>query len=167
MFSFVYEELRRIGSSIRRGDPAATINSTALVHEAWLKLKGSLNLAATSESHFKAIAAGAMRQILIDAARRRNARKRGGAGRVQFVTLDDSADYAPSSDAEMLVLNDALERLAVLSPRQARVVELRFFGGLGIKEAALSLGVSGSMVERDWRAARAWLALALRPGEEL
>jgi RNA polymerase sigma factor (TIGR02999 family) len=166
VFSLVYEELRRLASFVRRSDRSLTLNSTALVHEAWLKLKDSPLLASTSIPHFKAIAAKAMRQVLVDAARRRNARKRGGAGGVVFVTLDESPEQAASCDAELLALNLALQRLAELNARQARMVEYRFFGGLNVAETALLLEVSESVVERDWRAAKAWLAVAIRPGGE-
>jgi RNA polymerase sigma factor (TIGR02999 family) len=166
VFSLVYEELRRLASSVRRHDPGKTISSTALVHEAFLKLKDSPHLAATSVPHFKAIAARAMRQVLVDAARKRIAHKRGGAGEVIFVTLDESAGHAASCDAELLGLDLALERLAAMNARQARVVECRFFGGLNVSEAASLLGVSESVIERDWRAAKAWLAGVLRPAAE-
>jgi RNA polymerase sigma factor (TIGR02999 family) len=163
VFSMVYEELRRIASFIRKNEPGATLSSTALVHEAWLKLKDSPNLAATSLPHFKAIAARAMRQILVDAARRHHAKKRGGAGEVLLVTLDDSAVGSPSCDAELIALDAALKDLAVLNPRQAQIVESRFFGGLSVMEVASLLDASESLVERDWRAAKAWLAVAIRP----
>lgn len=163
VFSLVYEELRRLASSIRRNDASRTISSTALVHEAFLKLKDSPHLAATSVPHFKAIAARAMRQVLVDAARRRIAHKRGGSGEVVFVALDDSAGQTASCDAELLSLDVALERLAEMNSRQAKVVECRFFGGLNVAEAASLLGVSESVIERDWRAAKAWLSSAIRP----
>jgi len=167
VFSLVYEELRRLASSVRRNDPSLTVNSTALVHETWLKLKDSPHLASTSIPHFKAIAARAMRQVLVDAARKRIAQKRGGGVDVMFVALDDSAEAAASCDAELLGLDLALEELAELNSRQARVVECRFFGGLNVSEAASLLGVSESVIERDWRAAKAWLAGAIRPNAEL
>jgi RNA polymerase sigma factor (TIGR02999 family) len=163
VFSLVYEELRRLAAAVRRNDPGATISSTTLVHEVWLKLKDSPSLADTSVSHFKAIAARAMRQVLVDAARKRIAQKRGGAGDAVFVTLDESAGQTASCDAEILSLDQALEKLAQMNSRQAQVVECRFFGGLNVVEAASLLSVSESVVERDWRAAKAWLAGALRP----
>jgi RNA polymerase sigma factor (TIGR02999 family) len=166
VFSLVYEELRRLASSVRRNDPSMTMNSTALVHEAWLKLKDSPHLADTSVPHFKAIAARAMRQVLVDAARRRIAHKRGGSGEAIFVALDESAGQTASCDAELIGLDIALEGLSKMNLRQARVVECRFFGGLNVDEAASFLGVSESVIERDWRAAKAWLACALRPAAE-
>jgi RNA polymerase sigma-70 factor, ECF subfamily len=162
VFSLVYEELRRLASYVRHGDPSVTLNSTALVHEAWLKLKDSPHLAETSVPHFKAVAARAMRQVLVEAARRRLARKRGGAGQAIFVTLDESAGGVASCDSELLGLDLALERLGAMNARQAQVVECRFFGGLNVTEAASLLGVSESVIERDWRVAKAWLAGAIR-----
>jgi len=163
VFSIVYEELRRMASFVRRTESAVTLNSTALVHEAWMKLKDSSNLGRLEPSHFKAIAAKAMRQVLVDAARKRNAQKRGGREFV-FVTLDDSAEKVVSTDAEILALHSALDKLAALNPRQAEMVECRFFTGLSVTETAQLLGVSESVIERDWRAAKAWLAAAARPG---
>jgi RNA polymerase sigma-70 factor, ECF subfamily len=163
LFSLVYEELRRLASFVRRNEAGATLNSTALVHEAWLKLKGSPHLAATSPAHFKAIAAKAMRQVLVDEARRRSARKRGGAGEAVFVTVDDSAQTMASSDEELLALNTALDELGQLNARQAQMVEERFFGGLSVAETAEVLGVSESAIKRDWRAAKAWMAGRIRP----
>jgi RNA polymerase sigma factor (TIGR02999 family) len=165
IFSLVYEELRWLASCIRRSDPSATLNTKSLVHEAWLKLKDSPYLAATTIPHFKAVAARAMRQVLVDAARKRTAQKR-GAGELLFVTLDEWAHGTATCDAELLGLNSALDSLAKLSSRQARVVECRFFGGLNVTEAASLLEVSESVVERDWRAAKAWLAATIRPVAE-
>jgi len=165
VFSLVYEELRRLASAVRRNDPGRTITSTALVHEAWLKLKDSPRVAETSVAHFKAIAARAMRQVLVDAARKRIAHKR-GSGVAIFVTLDESTGYMTRCDAELLGLDQALDRLAAMNSRQAHVVECRFFGGLNVAEAASLLGVSESVIERDWRAAKAWLASTIRPATE-
>jgi RNA polymerase sigma factor (TIGR02999 family) len=111
--------------------------------------------------HFKRIAARAMRQLLVEAARRRNADKRGG-GAEMTVSFDDALNKAPSSEEEVLALNNALDALAEMNPRQAVMVESRFFGGLEIPEAAQMLGVSEATVLRDWRAAKAWLANQLR-----
>jgi RNA polymerase sigma factor (TIGR02999 family) len=166
LFSLIYEELRRLASFARRSELNVTINSTALVHEAWLKLKDSPDLAAKSPLHFKSIAARAMRQVLVDEARRRSARKRGGAGEASFVALDDASGQIASCGEELLALNGSLEELASLHPRQAQVVESRFFGGLNVAETAELLGVSESAIERDWRAARAWLASRIRPARE-
>jgi RNA polymerase sigma factor (TIGR02999 family) len=160
LFSLTYEELRRMASSVRRNDARATLNPTALVNEAWLKLGNSPHLASTSLLHFKRIAARAMRQVLIEAARRRNADKR-GSGAV-FVTFDDRLNHKPSHAKELLELDRALDELAQIQPRQALMVESRFFGGLEVPEIAQLLGVSEATILRDWRAAKAWLAHKLR-----
>ena len=160
LFSVTYEELRRLAGSVRRDDPGATLSPTALVNEAWLKLADSPALARTSPLHFKRIAARAMRQVLIEAARRRHARKRGGG--VVPVTFDDGLQETPASGEDLLALDATLEDLARINPRQAMMVESRFFGGLGVAEIAQLLEVSEATVLRDWRAARAWLARELR-----
>ncbi|MEO8451544.1 MAG: ECF-type sigma factor [Gemmatimonadota bacterium] len=161
LFSLTYEELRRLASSVRRDDPGATISPTALVNEAWLKLADSPQVARTSRIHFKRIAARAMRQVLIEAARRRHARKRGGPD-VAMVTFDEALDAAATCADDLLALDSALEELATVSPRQAMMVESRFFGGLDVTETAELLEVSEATILRDWRAAKAWLAHELR-----
>jgi len=161
LFSLTYEELRRLASSVKRGDPSATLNPTALVNEAWLKLANSPELASASRLHFKRIAARAMRQLLVEAARRRNADKRGGDS-VQMVTFDESLAQSANCAKELIALDMALQELARLEPRQALMVESRFFGGCDIPETAALLGVSEATILRDWRAAKAWLAQALR-----
>ena len=161
LFSLTYEELRRLASSVRRGDPSSTLNPTALVNEAWLKLAKYPALGLESPLHFKRIAARAMRQLLIEAARRRNAHKRGD-GEAVYVSFSDSLAEGPSTPAELLALDDALQELARLDPRQAAIVESRFFGGLEIREIATLLNISEATVIRDWRAARAWLGPRLR-----
>lgn len=163
VFTLAYEELRSLARSVRRSDPAATLSPTTLVNEAWLKLRQSPGLAELDRLHFKRIAARAMRQVLIESARRRKAVKRGG-GAVAFVTLDESIDVALTSAEDLLGLDAALEELARVSPRQAQMVESRFFGGLDVAETAALLGVSEATILRDWRAARAWLGHALRAG---
>jgi RNA polymerase sigma factor (TIGR02999 family) len=115
-----------------------------------------------SRLHFKRIAARAMRQVLIEAARRRNARKRGGEEKLIIVTFDDSMHESTSTAQDLLALNEALDELARLQPRQAMMVESRFFGGLDISETAELLQVSEATILRDWRAAKAWLARELR-----
>jgi RNA polymerase sigma factor (TIGR02999 family) len=166
MFSNVYEELRRIARYMRRNDRGATLNSVALVNEAWIKLKDSPHLANTSEPHFKAIAARAMRQILVDAARKRNAHKRGRAGEAFFVTLNDSPDQSAQHHTQILEIDQALTRLEALDARQVKVFEYRFFSELTVPETAAELGISASAVERDWRAAKAWMAAEIRSGKE-
>jgi RNA polymerase sigma factor (TIGR02999 family) len=160
LFSVAYEELRRLASSVRRSDPSATLSPTALVNEAWLKLANSPRFATTSRLHFKRIAARAMRQLLIDAARRRNSDKRGGEFAV--VTFDESLEQSASCGKELLALDTALQELARIHPRQAMMVESRFFGGLDISETAALLDVSEATILRDWRAAKAWLSHELR-----
>ena len=165
LFSLTYEELRRLASAVRRGDPSATLTPTALVNEAWVKLAASPPIAPLSRSHFKRIAARAMRQVLVEAARRRRALKRGAGG--PLVTFDESVSSGPGSGgasraADLLALDLALEELGRISPRQAMMVESRFFGGLEVTEIAGLLDVSEATVLRDWRAARAWLGRELR-----
>lgn len=161
LFSATYEELRRLASSVKRGDPSCTLTPTALVNEAWIKLARSPRFAQTSQLHFKRIAARAMRQVLVEAARRRQAGKRGGAEGIR-VALDDSLEPAAAWGNNLLSLDRALEELARIEPRQALMVESRFFGGLDIPETAALLDVSEATVLRDWRAAKAWLAQELR-----
>jgi len=162
-FSLAYEELRRMASVIRRDNASVTLNPTALVHEAWLKLARTSSLEVSSRLHFKRVAARAMRQVLVDAARRKNAEKRGSGA--AFVTFDDALDHADATADDVLALDEALAELAAVSPRQAAMVESRFFGGFDVNETAQLLGLSEATVMRDWRAARAWLAVRLRSGE--
>jgi RNA polymerase sigma factor (TIGR02999 family) len=161
-FSLTYEELRRLASTVKRGDLSVTLSPTALVNEAWVKLANSLPPVAISQLHFKRIAARAMRQILIEAARRRHTHKRGGDGESIFVTFDDSLHGFPSGESDLLSLDTALNELARLEPRQAAIVETRFFGGLQVSEISSLMGVSEATILRDWRAAKAWLGQALR-----
>ena len=162
LFSATYEELRRLAATVRRGDPSSTLSPTALVNEAWLKLRESPSVSRTSRVHFKRIAARAMRQVLIEAARRRRADKRGGG--TVMVTFDESMGEAETTADDLLALDEALQDLARIQPRQATLVESRFFGGLDVAETAELLDISESTVLRDWRAARAWLAHELRGG---
>jgi RNA polymerase sigma factor (TIGR02999 family) len=161
LFSVTYEELRRLASSVKRSDPGATLNPTALVNEAWVKLANSPRFASTSRLHFKRIAARAMRQVLIEAARRRNADKRGG-NQGLVIAFDENQEAAPSCGKDLLALDAALEALGRMHPRQAMMVESRFFGGLDIPEIATLLNVSEATILRDWRAAKAWLSHELR-----
>jgi len=160
MFSVAYEELRRLAASVRQDDPGMTLSPTALVNEAWLKLASSPGVQPASRLHFKRIAARAMRQVLIEAARRRKADKRGGGALA--ITFDDGLQQSTTCDDELLALDEALGQLARLEPRQAEMVESRFFGGLDVSETAQLLQVSEATILRDWRAARAWLARELR-----
>jgi RNA polymerase sigma factor (TIGR02999 family) len=157
LFAAVYEELRRLASTVRRSEPGITLTPTALVNEAWIKLSRSPQLAHTSRAHFKGIAAYAMRQVLVEAARRRNAKKRAAARADAIIPLDESLTRPISTSDDLLALDIALRDLARLHPRQAAIVEGRFFGGLDHEELAEWLHVSPSTVRNDWRVARAWL----------
>jgi len=160
LFNATYAELRRLASSVSRHDAGVTLSPTALVNEAWLKLSRTSALGVTSRAHFKRIAARAMRQVLVEAARRRRAGKRGADAAI--VTFDEAL-HATTNDAdELLALDEALHELARLHPRQAMMVESRFFGGLDVAETAELLQVSEATVLRDWRAARAWLSRELQ-----
>ena len=160
LFTATYEELRRLAASVRRDDVNATLSPTVLVNEAWLKLADRPALAMTSRLHFKRIAARAMRQVLIEAARRRHAQKR-GSGMIP-VTFNEAIEATVTTANEVLALDAALGELARIQPRQAAMVESRFFGGLDVAETAELLGVSEATILRDWRAAKAWLARELR-----
>ena len=152
----VYTELHRVAVSyLRREQAGHTLQPTALVHEAYLRLVDESRVDWHSRAHFFGVAARLMRQILVDHARRRHAAKRGGGA--FKVTLEDArANYEPP-DLDLLALDHALNELAALDPQQSRVVELRFFGGLTLEETAEALGVSSKTVARDWEFARAWL----------
>ena len=159
VFSLAYEELRRTAVQVRGSYPGATQSPSTLVNEAWLKLRRSPELADTSPLHFRRIAARAMRQVLIEAARRRKAVRRGGGA--VAVSLDETAAIHPETDeaaTTLLEIDAALTRLAAVHPRPAQVVERRFFGGMDVGEVAESLQISEATALRDWRLARAWLA---------
>ncbi|MEO8479302.1 MAG: ECF-type sigma factor [Gemmatimonadota bacterium] len=162
-FSAAYDELRRLAAHLHRRDPGATLDPTGLVNEAWLKLARTPAVAHTSPLHFRRIAARAMRQVLIESARRRHAEKRGGPARIT-VTLDDNHPDPADVATDILSLDAALSRFAEAHPRPAAVVEARFFGGMSTPEIATVLDISEATVLRDWRAARAWLAAELDEG---
>jgi len=152
----VYDELRRIAERFMREErPGRTIQTTALVHEAYLKLIDVSNVDWQHRAHFFAISAQIMRRILLDRARRRVAAKRGG-GAVR-VNLDESPDVGSIRAREVVALDDALSALAAVYPRKAEVIEMRFFAGLSVEETAEVLKVSADTVKRDWKLARAWL----------
>jgi RNA polymerase sigma-70 factor, ECF subfamily len=155
-FALRYEELRRIALSLKRDDGNDTLSATALVNEVWLKLSASPELGMLPAAHFKAIVARAMRRLLIDAARRRNARKRSGGSAVH-VSFDDSVERQMTIQDNVLDLDAALCDLKRRSPRQALLVEGRYVGGLTSAELARLLEVSKATVEREWRTARDWL----------
>jgi len=165
VFQIVYEELRRLARQVRRGRASETMSTTALVHETYLRLLPSRELDWRGHSHFMAVAARAMRQVLVRAAESRSAVKRGG-GEVDLPLDEEIArplrgDPASVDPERLLELDAAVTRLESLSPRQARVVECRFFAGLSVEETARALEVSEPTVKRDWSAARAWLAREL------
>jgi RNA polymerase sigma-70 factor, ECF subfamily len=156
----VYRELRRIaGHCMQNERSGRTIQTTALVHEAYLKLIDVTNVDWQHRAHFFAVSAQVMRRILLDRARRRVAAKRGGA--VPKLNLDELPDVGSGRARELIALDDALNALAGLDPRKAQVIELRFFGGLSVEETAEVLKVSPDTVMRDWRLARAWLLAEL------
>ncbi len=155
LMAATYRDLRAIAGSLLRGaDARQTLQPTALVHEAYLKIAGRRDEPWDGVAHFVAVAAQAMRHIVIDRARARNAVKRGGGLRRETLSgvLRDDSEHTDAID-----IHEHLNQLAALDARRARVVELRYFGGLGMKEVALVLGVSERTAELDWRAARAWL----------
>jgi len=152
----VHAELRRVARShIRRERPGHTLQATALVHEVYLRLVGLDRLTLNDRTHFFAVAATLMRQILVDHARRKRADKRGGA--VTMMSLDEVMPASQASIVDVLALDQALDALSDRDARQCRVVELRFFAGLSIDETAHAIGVSAATVEREWAMAKAWL----------
>ena len=152
----VYEELRRVARRhLRCESPGHALQSTALVHEVYLRLVDVDRMTLKNRAHFFALAGTLMRQILVDHARRQHADKRGG--RATFVSLDGVVPIAVPSSVDVLALDQALSALSSVDDRQCRVVELRFFAGLNIDEAAEALGVSAATVEREWALAKAWL----------
>jgi RNA polymerase sigma factor (TIGR02999 family) len=156
----VYEQLRRIaGHHMRNEQPGRTIQTTALVHEAYLKLIDVTNVDWRDRAHFFAVSSQIMRRILLDRARRRTAVKRGGYS--PRFNLDEIPDVSSGSASQVIALDDALTRLGKFDARKARVVELRFFGGLTAEETATVLKISSETVLRDWKLARAWLLDAL------
>jgi RNA polymerase sigma factor (TIGR02999 family) len=164
LLPLVYDEFRALARHYLAQERANhTLQPTALVHEAYMKLVDQTRVDWQGRSHFFAVAAQAMRRILVDHARSRQRDKRGG-GRARVV-LDEAVALSPQKDEDVLALDEALERLAALDPRQAKVVELRFFGGLSVEEVAEALKVSKRTVEGDWTFARAWLSRELRNDE--
>jgi RNA polymerase sigma-70 factor, ECF subfamily len=158
----VYAELRRLAGHYMRGErPGHTLQATALVHEAYLRLVGQKEISWQNRAHFFGVAANLMRRILVDHARAKQAKKRGGSG--QKLSLDEAVLVKPEAPEQFLALDEALERLAKRDPRQSRIVELRFFGGLSEEETAEVLGISTRTVKRDWSVARAWLYQQLNP----
>ncbi len=160
LLPIVYQELRRLAAGyLRRERQGYTLQPTALVHEAYLRLLKDKPGRWQNRAHFCAIAAHSMRQILIERARARDARKRGGER--QRVTLDEALVGGGERSIDLIALDQALERLEALDPEQARLVELRFFGGLTIEETAEAMNISPATVKRHWTVACAWLAREL------
>jgi len=162
LMPLVYGELRRLAGLYMRGErPGHTLQATALVHEAYLRLVGYEDVDWQNRAHFFGVAANLMRRILVDHARAKQAKKRGGGD--QKVSLDQAVLVRPEAPEQFLALDEALERLAKRDPRQARIVELRYFGGLSEEETAEVLEISVRTVKRDWNVARAWLYQQLNP----
>jgi RNA polymerase sigma factor (TIGR02999 family) len=161
----IYEELRRIAGHLMRDEkPGRTLQTTALVHETYIKLIDVDNVDWQHRAHFFAISVQIMRHILLDLARRRVAAKRGGAA--PRINLDEAPDLGSIRAREFVALDDALNALAKVDARKARVIELRFFAGLSVEETAAVLEVSADTVKRDWKLARAWLSAELNDRRE-
>jgi RNA polymerase sigma factor (TIGR02999 family) len=164
VFELVYDELRSIAGAMMQNERSThTLRPTELVHEAYCRLVDQTRVNWQNRAHFFGIAARAMREVLVDYARRRASKKRGGGW--QRLALDDRIRGGAALEAELLDLDDALTRLKELDERMARVVELRVFGGLLTKEVAHVLGVSRKTVERDWRVAKMWLSREFGEGD--
>ncbi len=156
LMELTYRELRKIAAGhMRREQSAHSLQTTDLVHEAYLRLAGQAGTPWRDRAHFFQVAAHVMRQILVDRARKRHAGKRGGG--VPQISLDEALDIAEAQSGDLLALEDALARLQDLDARQCQVVEMRFFAGMSEEEIAGVLGVSARTVNREWRMARAWL----------
>jgi RNA polymerase sigma-70 factor (ECF subfamily) len=165
LMPLVYGQLRKMAKRYMRAQPVGhTLQTTALIHEAYLKLVGHEEKRWQNRAHFFGVAAQAMRHILVDYARARHAAKRGGEARE--VSFDEAAVVTAERAAEVVALDDALDGLADLAPRQSRVVELRYFGGLSVEEAAAVLKVSPETVKRDWRMAKVWLLRELQRNKD-
>jgi RNA polymerase sigma factor (TIGR02999 family) len=166
LFTLLYDDLKRVARrQLRSEHEAHTLGVTALVHETYLKFSGSAGKDWQGRAHFLAIASRAMRQVLVDHARRRGAEKRGG-GQVQVTLSTDAGSVGSSVSLDVLALSEALDRLGERDERLVRLVECRFFGALTAEETAGALGVSVRTVERDWTRARLYLAHLLHPAEE-
>lgn len=163
LLPLVYSELHRIAAAcMRRERPDHTLQPTALIHEAYLRLVGE-DIDWSSRGHFVGLAAHVMRRVLVDYARQHNAERR--AGGMHRVTMEDNLAISPERLDEVLLLDQAMERLAEKSSRQAQVVELRYFGGLSVEQIAAMLGVAPRSVKRDWSLARMFLYRELNPGK--
>jgi RNA polymerase sigma factor (TIGR02999 family) len=165
LMPLVYDELRRLARQCLASQrPDHTLQSTALVHEAYLRLVGRTSVHWENRVHFFAVAAQLMRRILVDHARKQNAAKRGG--NYVTLTLDESLAPPKKREVNLIALDDALTNLATLDSRQSQIVELRFFGGLSIEDSSRVLGISPTTVKREWATARAWLYEQMSHNEE-
>ena len=162
LIPLVYEELRRLARHFMRLErPGHTLQTTALIHEAYLRLVEQRETTWQNRAHFFAVAAQSMRRILVDHARASQTAKRGG--NAEIVSLDEEPiAFSQEKSGELIALDEALTRLADLSPRQSQIIELRFFGGLSVEETAEALQIAPRTVKRDWRVARAWLHREVR-----
>jgi RNA polymerase sigma factor (TIGR02999 family) len=161
LFAAIYDELRILARrQVARLSPGQTLSPTALVHEAYVKLADASGGSLRDEQHFRALAARAMRQVIIDYLRRRHANKRDPG--LPATTLSDVAIAGEPSEEDLLALDEALKQLEALDERQARIVEMRFFAGLDVEEIAATLGISDRTVKREWQKARAFLFATLR-----
>lgn len=164
LMTLLYPALRRLAQSYLRSERVGhTLQATALVNEAYLRLIGQRNIDWSSRAHFMCIAATIMRRILVDYARKRGADKRGWQGKV---TLDESKAAAKQNAIDLIALDQALTKLAELDPKQSELVQLKYFGGLSIEETAAVLGISPASVKREWTSARAWLRVAMGRAEK-
>jgi RNA polymerase sigma factor (TIGR02999 family) len=157
LIPLIYNEMRRMaGAYMQRERPGHTLQATALVHEAYMRLAGGQPGPWQNRAHFFAVAAHVMRQVLVDHARRRHSSKRGGEN-AQKIDIDAEALVGAENTEDVIALDEALDRLAKLDPRQSRLVELRFFAGLDVEQLAEVMGVSPTTIKREWRSAKAWL----------
>ncbi|HEY6341669.1 MAG TPA: sigma-70 family RNA polymerase sigma factor [Bryobacteraceae bacterium] len=157
LIPLIYNEMRRMaGAYMQRERPGHTLQATALVHEAYMRLAGGQPGPWQNRAHFFAVAAHVMRQVLVDHARRRHSGKRGG-GNAQKVDIDAEVLIGAENTEDVIALDEALDRLAKLDPRQSRLVELRFFAGLDVEQLAEVMDVSPTTIKREWRSAKAWL----------
>jgi RNA polymerase sigma factor (TIGR02999 family) len=160
----VHEELRRLAHYyMRRERSGHTLQTSALINEAYIRLVDHKGMRWQNRAHFYAVAAQAMRRVLVDYARSRSYIKRGGGAHV--VALDEAANVAKKQAADLVALDDALTDLASIDPRKSKIVEMRYFGGMSVEETAEALGLSSITIMRDWNTAKAWLLRAMRPDE--
>jgi RNA polymerase sigma factor (TIGR02999 family) len=156
LMPLVYDKLRKLAGGYLQGErPEHTLQATALVHEAYIRLVDWKNVSWQNRAHFFALAAQVMRRILVDHAREKQAQKRGGG--LTKLALEEAVSFQPQAEVDLLLLDEALKALAELDPAQSRIVELRFFGGLTIDETAEAMRISPATVKREWTLAKAWL----------